>query len=368
MAGIPRPELIFVAGPQQGQRTVLMGNTALVGRAPSAEIQIREQYVSRRQMQFTLTRDGWVIQNLAGSPMRVNGRKYGGKKRILLATGDVIALGLSTEMLFVAPDDDPEEALRAHREAHGAPAPPGAAPPVAAPAAQAAGPPPEPPGRRGRHARGEGPAKPAERPADAEDEDRRRKRRKYIIFFAVDLVIVVVLIVWFGGSGGSGNSASLSERPPFLTDDEVIKALRGELDLGTNPRKAQKKLAEAKYYYEVKRNFEDGDLYLAVKRFKEYSAYIGQQRIPVEHRKMYHEALTKLIAQVIEQYHRAYNLEQQRNWPEAQREYRRLLLMVPEETDSAGASRDENVYKVIVLNARRHLAYINRKITEREAG
>jgi pSer/pThr/pTyr-binding forkhead associated (FHA) protein len=112
------PELIFVSGPQQGERAVIMTGTAVLGRSPSADVKLLEEAASREHVRFQLTRDGWVMENLSANGTLINGRRYKKDKKILLDTGDVMGIGLETRILYVSPGDDPEEALEDWRQAN----------------------------------------------------------------------------------------------------------------------------------------------------------------------------------------------------------------------------------------------------------
>ncbi len=70
------PELIFVAGCQEGERSALMSNIAVVGRSQAADVQLREEYVSREQFRLTYTTDGWVVENLSDNPVRINRQTF----------------------------------------------------------------------------------------------------------------------------------------------------------------------------------------------------------------------------------------------------------------------------------------------------
>ena len=87
------PELIFVAGPQQGERAVLMSPVVGVGRSPDADVQLSELYVSRRQLQFAITHEGWIVENVAKkSRVRINGKKLKVGKKLILDTGDLLSV------------------------------------------------------------------------------------------------------------------------------------------------------------------------------------------------------------------------------------------------------------------------------------
>ena len=55
-------ELIYVKGPQAGQRASLMSAVVTVGRGQQADVQLTEEHVSRKHFQLTLTQDGWVFE------------------------------------------------------------------------------------------------------------------------------------------------------------------------------------------------------------------------------------------------------------------------------------------------------------------
>ena len=67
------------------------------------------------------TADGWIMENLSANGTAVNGRRYKADKQILLATGDVIGVGMETEILFVAGGDDPAEAIARYRQSQQSP-------------------------------------------------------------------------------------------------------------------------------------------------------------------------------------------------------------------------------------------------------
>jgi hypothetical protein len=119
-----RPELLFVSGPQDGERAMPESAQVIAGRSASADIFISEQSASRQQFQLTFTEDGWVFENLSSAGTKVNGKKCKSGKKLILGTGDVISAGGETQILFVHQGDDPDQALRAYREKHPQAAPP----------------------------------------------------------------------------------------------------------------------------------------------------------------------------------------------------------------------------------------------------
>ena len=91
-----RPHLVFVKGPQAGQRVSLHGERVVAGRSSECQLPLKEHYVSRQQMQFTRTPDGWIMENLSSNGTAVNGKRYKADKQILLGTGDLLGVGLET--------------------------------------------------------------------------------------------------------------------------------------------------------------------------------------------------------------------------------------------------------------------------------
>lgn len=361
MPRAPRPELIFLAGPQQGQRAVLTGDSALVGRSESADVRIAEQYVSREQMQFTLTREGWIVENLSARPMRINGKKYKPRKKILLATGDLIGLGMKTEILFVASGDDPEEALRAFRESHVVP-PPQAQPPAEQPQPVEAEEKVSPPEGAERPEPKEPAGEPKTEELEGPDEQRRKKYKKYGIMFGAYGLVIIILIIWLSSLKGGGNGNGAGGGPEVLTKDRIDSVLSARLEKELNEGKAKEKLSEAVAIY--KRMWDVSDPYICFKRFKEALAYMGKESFgTLEHDDMYAKAGQKVRDQIEEQYQRAFFLEKKGNWPAAQDAFNRLLLMVPEEREQ---QRDEGVYERLVKNFRAHLAYVNRRAEQKQ--
>jgi len=365
----PRPELVFVNGPQKNQRAVLMSNVAVLGRSPTAEVLLKEEFASRQHVRFELTRDGWMIEGLSSHGIRVNGKKYKAGRKLILDTGDVVGVGMETEILFVSAGDDPEAALAAYHEKNPsgtqmveldeAEAPPGGAPPlspapvpVPAPAAALR------PGAASAVPKQQVTA--ATEAADAEAalaRARTAKVKKYGIGFAVYAVVMVVVILVLRSF--STKEAPIGQKDPnAMTEQQIEETLKAPFKLQQNPYWATKMLTEARKYYANYRS-RLGNLYKAVKCFKLHLAYKGSPAFSTtEDEDQFVAARTELIRQVKEQYRRAWTFEKAQNWYEAKKEFDLLLEMIPAtytDQDLPNPEPDNPLFKNIV----EHLTYIN---------
>jgi len=346
-----RPELVFLSGPQADERVVLMSNVMVAGRAPDADVRLTEEYTSRRQMRFVLTVDGWVMENLSGNGTLVNGKRFKSRnKKVLLATGDVLGVGRQTRILFVAPGDDPDEALRAYLLAHPPPEPPAAeveASPDRAeqPEAQPQPVPDEPP-------RTEKPPPPG---AEQTDEAKRRtdKLKKYAVYFVVYLVCVLGLILLL--TALSGDREQVAQRGSLLTDKEIAEVLSAAPDKNPIPTRAAAELQKALSLYDNLPSRE-GDLYRCVKSFHLHLAYKREAVFDnVQDELKYQDALGRLIKRVSSTYRNAWAFEQAGDWRRSGEIYDQLMRMLPE------THPGNPVFEKLVRNIKDHLSYVRGK-------
>ncbi|MBL7134654.1 MAG: FHA domain-containing protein [Phycisphaerae bacterium] len=345
------PELIFVAGCQEGQRSVLMSNVAVAGRSQSADVQLREEYVSREQFRLTFTTAGWVVENLSGNPIRINRKKFKRGKRVIVETGDVVAVGAETEILFVAQGDDAEEALAAYRAAHAAPVDAearGQQAEMSAAAAQV----------------GEQPQEaPAAEPEAAQDEEsaetiqRKAKLKKYGIMFGVymGLLIAGAIVVNWLVKGQTVTTAALERLTPRDIENALkIEPKRKVKDL----RAAAKALQQAKAIYQDAA-VKDGNLYKSIKYFKLHKAYKRGQFETVEDERLYQRAMDELVDKVQGKYHNAMLFERNREWRKARVLFEELLRVVP-----AKSEPEPEEYNRLFDNVKDHLVYVRKKARE----
>ena len=348
------PELIFLTGPQQGQRSVIMTSPAVAGRVASCDLHLSEEFVSRQQFSLELTVDGWVMANLSVNGTRINGKKYKAGKRILLDSGDVLRMGRDTEILFVAPGDDPDMVLAEHRSAN----------PVQAPARQA--PATEtPPDRPEPEPTSPAPPPPPEEPAEEmsdEQELSKAKIRKYVIFGVVWgiglIVLATVLVLMKGGNGPIGPTSS---RPTKLSRRQIEDMLQEDIHRDKNLQEAAERLTKAIGKYGTGKWFQEGELQGCVKNFELHLAYRGRPDFDEpKHKIMYKDARNKLIRKVQGNYREAWIREQDRQWVGADEGWQMLMLIVPRDPEWNTAGYDK-----LQRNIMAHASYARRYLRKR---
>lgn len=95
------PELVFVRGPQKGQRFELSKTMSVLGREPGCEVLVQDEYASRQHARVVVEGNRVRIVNVSPNGTRVNGRAA---EQVTLSHGDVISIGLECEIRFEAPD------------------------------------------------------------------------------------------------------------------------------------------------------------------------------------------------------------------------------------------------------------------------
>ena len=360
--GAARPELVFLSGPQEGERAVLMTNVVLIGRSASADVHLREEHASREQARFALTPDGWVMENLSANGTRVNDKKYKKPKKLLLETGDVLGVGLETTILYVAPGDDPEQALRAYRQAHAAP------PPVLTPVPEAETkpkpPPPAPkPPPPPQAAPAEGAKGSEEQLEIAEEAGAGGGKLKYVLFAAVIVGVValgIALIVKSQSAPGDGDVDPLAGRLRRLTDLEIGEALAKPIERPPSHTQAAEALDRAVRLF-PDRNRLPGSLYQCAKDFKLHLAFKHSKSFDrIKHERMFEQVKRELEDRVRRKYKEAWKFEMAGRWGQAKTAFDELRVMLPknelEETDP--------INTVIMANVFEHLKYVKRRIYE----
>ena len=355
-------QLVFVKGPQTGQRVSLQGERITAGRSSDCQLPLKEHYVSRRQMQLTRTPDGWILENLSTNGTMVSGRRYKSDQQILLATGDLLGVGLETEILFVAEGDDPKEALAKYIQSQPAPEAPKPAEPEA--------PPPDQP------AEGELPPPPEDEMAPATEsiaslsevevqaQQRKAKMKKYLALLAVSVAItigVIALSTFVGPTQVSGPSSGI---PARLTADQIRAAITAiPTDVTPGATQAASELQLANQFFQ--NHLLPGQLYACIRHYKFYKAYRGSAGFEDGHdERNYTTALDGdghgdpgLVNAVCNLYDRACEDELAQRWADAYPLFVKLEKMVP-------AEPDDPTYDKLLKNIIEHRKFVQVKMAK----
>ncbi len=372
-----RPYLVFVSGPQEGWRVMLHSRPMEAGRVPTADIQLTENYSSRRQMLFRRRGDEWTVENLSTNGTRINGRNYREGQQIILGTGDLIGIGAETRILYVGPEDDPDEVLRQWHEDHETgteaeqgetgeqPADAEKPQPAPTPAADNGDAPvtgrlPTGPLTSDLSAPG---SEQEEEDAEEADRERSAKRKKYLMFAMVYGVGFIVLLAVLYSLRGDGGTLEPTGMPPVLGEEDIRDAIETSLRRPANPSRGVEMLERAEMYY-YDRHLREGNLYRAVKCFKLHLAYAGRSDFAeLKHSRMHRDATQELARMVTDQYRHAYRLLRNRDWSAADDAFRRLQRIYPAAGEPEPRSTDPvmNPEGPVWSNIVEHLTYIRRR-------
>ena len=370
------PELVFLTGPQQGRHLPIIGAPAVAGRGGDVQIALAENYVSRRQMQFQQTPDGWIVENLSTNGTIINNRRFKVGKQVILETGDVIEVGLQTKILFVNTGDSVYEAVKAYNEENQADQPAlKKTPRDEVPPSDQTPPPPTSkfaPKSKADHVE----LKTAS--VLTEDEEKllakKAKYKKYAIFFGVYLLAMVVLVLFLatrdGQSGPSENSL-----PERLTDADIEGAIEALPDLSPNSMAAKVALDNALALYSNNPWYQTGGLYECVKQFKLYRAYkggVGFDRIEDETK--YLEVLRNgrkiteggaggqegLVVKVKREYNKAWEFENSSRWREAMESLVNIIALIPEQDNQ------DPTYELLLTNVFKHRSYVKARLPSKK--
>jgi pSer/pThr/pTyr-binding forkhead associated (FHA) protein len=336
------PELIFVSGPQAGQRIVLARPSAVLGRGGGADILLSEEFVSRRQARYELLPGGCSLENLSDRGTWISGKRFKAGKRVLLETGDVIGVGRETQILFVAAGDDAEAAVQAYRKssasgrnafgkkvkvkAASAPPPAAAEPAVLEPvetAEEPKAPEPQAPVRA--------PPRTSEMSADERLLAQAKARRRKIL---IGLSIYLLIIVFVGVLGWMtlGKVAPQVREVPILTPEQISDYLSFKIeDITPNPVMKEKRLNYALGLYQ-QYGLNSTKLYECARAFKEALAYSGRTFFEdPQHDQIYGQVLRRLTEVVTTKYQNACRREKNKDWMQAEKEFHELLAIVGDE-------------------------------------
>ena len=330
------PELIFVRGPQAGQRVALSQRVLVLGRGGDADIMLSEDFASRRQARYELSPDGPGFENLSSRGTWINGKRFKAGKRVLLDTGDLIGVGKETEVLYVAAGDDGDAALAAYeasatmrRNAFGkrpkpSPKPAAAPPDEAAPEAAAAIPAEEEPPPAQRKAFRKRPSEMTAGERVTAQEGARRRKILIMLgaYFAVNLVVAIVLKVLTA-------SKKAAYPMPEMFQAEQVRKLLGEVpQKRANPARMRQRLVEA---MNMHRQYSPrpAKLYTCVLAFQDALAYSGNSFFQDRpNHDAYQDALGKLSKGVWAIYKNGCLYEREKEWEKAEAALGELLAIL----------------------------------------
>ncbi|MEI7834951.1 MAG: FHA domain-containing protein [Planctomycetota bacterium] len=371
-------ELIYVAGPQSGQRTPLMTNPALGGRGSECDVRVTEECVSRKAFSLTLTHDGWIFENLTTRKMEVSGASYKPGKQVILETGDVICPGVETQLLFVAAADDAEAALAGYRESRAKEAPPEpvAAVVSASPAPVARDNTPMPRLALLPEASLAIGAEVAEKVSDqalrvsVQAKEKAAKRRKYLIAFGAYAAVMVGVLVLLTAFRKDTVVTGPAGAPHTLSQEEIdgglrrayqdYRAAKGRELLSLDAGRAKDCLDKARLLW-ANRSAALGNPYEAFKNFKLYMAYSGLH-MPKEPRDVddCDAAKSFLVDRIWKLVQNAKLAEDSGNWKESLTELDKLERMLK------GCTEDDPEF--LILNyVREHTNFV-RSVMKKKKG
>lgn len=339
------PELIFVSGPQTGERVAVMHRQVVAGRSPQADMQLTEKFISRKQFQLALTQEGWVFENLSSKPCKINGKKCKSGKAVILDTGDVIEVGMETRLFFVSAEDDADLALESYRANESIK--------FQVKSASVLTEEPQKPKR----------SKPRKKPGEAaelSDEEkserqRKAKLKKYGLIFGIYLAVLVcgAVVLKQYMPRDTQDSVARIGRPKPMSQDEIAQSVSKELSRLRNIQAARDSLAEAYKWLGSKE--EPGGLYLANYHFRLARAY-GHSESHKEEMD-FRKARADLIESIQKRYNAAYKFEMAGDYRSAIDGFEFLLECVPLIRDY-----DEPIRK----NITKHLAFLRREMGRRK--
>lgn len=323
------PWLVFISGPQAKARFQLKKSTVTAGRSSLVDIQLSEQYASRRQFTLTRSADGWIFENIAAAPCKINGKKFKTGKEVILDTGDIIQIASETEFLFVAEGDDIEAAIRKYA-------------PIEKEQEQEVQP---------LQAKPAKPKKKKTKPEKDKPVDQTKaKIRKYAVIFGIYLLIIAIVAVWLGMKvKDRKKNAVYSDQPIRLTNQAINDLFSSNFEQLRNTHATRVELNNARTWYESKND--PSRLYRTVYHYRLARAY-AHGDLPANLERKYRFAQTDLIKEIQNKYDIAWKFEKARQFRPAVAQYNLLLAMIPYIREYEDPMRSK------ILE---HLAYIKRQ-------
>lgn len=279
--------LVAIKGPLRGRTFLVVKTETRIGRDPSNDLVIPDEYVSRHHATIVARAGRHLLVNASPNGTKVNGRWV---ERARLNDGDEIALGSGTVLRY--------ESARS-----------------AAPAGTG----------RGTGSADRAPAEPTPTPAPETPSALLlwRRRPKLLIGGLVYLAALIALGVFLAGRRRAHAPKSL----PELSRRDIERDILRELDRPRDRRLAQRALERAMELYR-QRYVDPANLYAAITAFKEAEAYLGTSLSKPEHIKAFDRAVGELVDIVDRLYFEALALQKMGRYDEARDRYARILQYI----------------------------------------
>ncbi len=233
--------LQIVAGPGKGESMPLTRMVTLIGRQDSCDIVLPDQTASREHGQIERTPDGWVYTNVSENGTYVNRKRA---DRASLQDGDVLEVGAETRLKFVLTRTEPTRVAPVRR-------------------------------RRARRSREEMEAE------ELEEEQASpsgigslfQRRRKLLIGLGAYVLAMAIVGVVLKVATSDGDGAEESVRA--WSENDIRRSLDLSFGLSPDPTVANRRLREAKRYYQDYPHGDPMSLYKAIVAFQQSKEYRG---------------------------------------------------------------------------------------------
>ena len=318
------PELVFVRGPQKGQRIQLSKTMNVIGRDRTCDIELLDEYASRQHARLIVEGNRVRLVNTSPNGTRVNAKPI---EQAVLADGDVLGFGLECEIKFESIDSVAAKAAAA----------------VAVPAAG---------GKAGEPA-----------PAQGEQQSAKKKLKKppAVVWVGLYLLLIAALFIFLPQILGTPEEKTDNTNP--LTGEQIEKIIKEPLPPDKSDFKSGKALERAVKGVESWENntaVGEDHLYRTYRAFKEALAYRGPgvkefgpedlYHPPTGEARAYKGMMEKVEKALIEKikttYREAYIQQRQRHWADSAELYRKVLAMIG--TESGGENWQDPIYKDVI--------------------
>jgi len=328
-------EIVIENGPDAGKRFPLVKPETVIGRDPTCEIPLADEFASRRHAKVVLDPGGPLLVNMSSVGTALGGQPV---DRHQLTEGDVFEIGPYSKLRFrtvgaakapaidmatraVRPIDTAR--LAAARAAGAAVtatmAPVSPAPVYAVAAAPAPVPaPPVPPAAALPPAGSTGLAPPAP-PAGS------TKRTKLFVGIGAYMLALVGLFILLSGIKKRGG---VPPAPPLSTEDILRHLKTAPVPLPANADEAAEWRNEAMTKFEVRRPEYLYQIYAKLRGTAKFERNSDEPALPDEF-ETFDKARSQLVDILYREYHRAYLLDRAGQHDAALRQYRRLRKIIP---------------------------------------